>query len=308
MTEPRVVFVTGATATGKSEWALEVARESGAVILNCDSVQVYAGPVIGSNVPSAEEMSLAPHRLYSYVEAPREITAGIYRDDAMKVLREGGWERVLVVGGTGFYFQALERGMFDSPPVDEGLSEAVRRAVAADRSAVWRELRAGDPESAARIPENDTYRLCRAVELLRAGIVLSEMKSKFRPEPFPFPLLKTSVVCERSELRDRIRRRTMLMLERGLIDETRALLERAPATWAPLQAVGYKEAVRFLRENPGRDWLLEEICLRTGQLAKRQGTWFRRDREILPFSTDGGRAAFRESCLRFFDGAGRIAP
>lgn len=310
MSSPRIVFVTGATATGKSEWALEIAREAGAAIVNCDSVQVYRGPVIGSNVPSAEEMSQAPHLLYSYVEPPREMTAGQYREDAFRVFAKEGFERLLVVGGTGFYFQALERGMYDVPPVAEDIGLAVRTEVrtSSGRTALWKELQAGDPETAAKIPEADTYRLCRAVELLRSGVRPSEMKKNFAPEPFPYPLLKTTVVCERTELRDRIRRRTRAMLERGLIDETRGLLEKAPPTWAPLQAVGYKEAVRFLSENESREWLFEEICLRTGQLAKRQETWFKRDREILPFPAGEDRAAFRETCLRFFEGTGRLTP
>lgn len=301
--------MTGATATGKSDFAFSVAREVGGVIVNCDSVQVYRGPEIGSNVPSLEDRAQARHLLYSYVDSPREMTAGEFRRDFFAAMGDlPDRKPVFVVGGTGFYFQALEKGMYDVPEVSAELSRVVREesATEAGRAALWAELQAGDPETAARLAAADHYRICRAVELLRAGVPASSVRQAFRPEPFPFPLLKTGVRLERSVLRSRIARRTDRMMARGLVEETRDLLTRVPSEWAPMRAVGYKETVQALHENLGRDWLAAEISLRTAQLARRQETWFKRDRDIAPFSGEDGLTAFRECCLRFFDAAGRL--
>lgn len=310
MMKPPVVFVTGATATGKSAWALEVAEEAGAVIVNCDSVQVYRGPVIGSNVPGAEDRAKVPHFLYSYVDPPREMTAGDYRRDFMELMEQTPGERVMVVGGTGFYFQALEKGMFDVPDVAAEISEAVRAEweSAGGPETLWRELQVGDSVTANRLQPADGYRICRAVELLRSGVCPSELRASFKPQVFPFPLLKTQIVRDSSILREQIAQRTRRMLENGLIEETRMLLEACPENWAPLQAVGYKETVRFLKGGLSKEWLVDEISLRTAQLAKRQANWFKRDQEALRFDVEQGIASFREACLRFFEGADRLGP
>jgi tRNA dimethylallyltransferase len=96
------------------------------------------------------------------------------------------------------------------------------------------------------------------------------------------------------------------MIQRGILPETQALLDRGLENWAPVGSVGTKECVRALREGLTKDWLQEEISLRTGQLAKRQETWFKRDRDILAFSGDDGASGFREACLRFFDPVGTL--
>lgn len=308
MSGKKVIFVTGATATGKSEWALAVAREVGGVIVNCDSVQVYRGPVIGSNVPSAEDLAAVPHHLYSFVDAPREMTAGEYRREAHDLLKALDAEAIFVVGGTGFYFQALEKGMFELPPVDEALSGAVRAQgeSAQGAAALWAELSSGDPETAARLSPNDSYRIARAVELLRIGVRPSERRASFRPEPFPYPLLKADIRVERADLNRRIHQRTRQMLDRGLLAETAELLQRGLEAWAPLQAVGYKEAVRCLKGELGAEKLADEIALRTTQLARRQENWFKREPEREVFTREAGFPPFRERCLRFLEGADRM--
>lgn len=301
--KPRVIFVTGATATGKSAWALEVAREVDAHIINCDSIQAYEGLEIGSCQPSPQEKSIVSHHLYGYVPPGQELSAGRYQQDFLRLMSSlPNDARILVVGGTGFYFQAIEKGMHDVPVVPAEL-KAQLAAQAKDPAGfleLRRELEAGDPATAQRLPAADLYRLTRAIELLRMGVVPSQQKARFQPEPFPYPLLKTGLLRERDELRRRIRQRTEQMIRQGLVAETREALERAGPDWAPLSAVGYKEACRFLQGSESREWLFDEICLRTAQLAKRQMTWFKRDTEMRSFRGDGDRTAFRDACLRFF--------
>lgn len=149
MNDHRVLFLTGATATGKSEWALRLAEEAGARIVNCDSVQVYRGPAIGSGLPTPADLGRAPHDLYAFVDPPRELTAGDYRDLFFAHLAAHAPARWIVTGGTGFYFQAIERGMFPAPDVPAAVHEAVRTEIASADGAtrLWRELGAGDPST-----------------------------------------------------------------------------------------------------------------------------------------------------------------
>lgn len=307
---PQVVFVAGATASGKSDWALAVAEQRGAIIVNCDSVQVYQGLRIGSGLPSEEDFARADHRLYSYVTPPQEISAGDYRRDFFSLINGlPANAQVLVVGGTGFYFQAIEKGMFEAPGVSVDISEAVRRdleTLGSER--LWQELFRLDEETAHRLAPADSYRIARALELVRAGYIPSQLRKGFEAEPFPFPLLKLRVGRERSELRTRIRTRAKKMLEQGLLGEVADHLDRGLESWAPLASVGYKEAVLALREGRGEDWLLEEICLRTGQLAKRQETWFKRDPEMEVYLGDESFPRFQDRVLRFFDGDGKLRP
>lgn len=300
----RTIFVTGATATGKSAWALEVARRAGAVILNCDSIQVYQRLRVGSSLPTEAEFAEAPHYLYSFVPPGQELDAGAYRERFFAT-----WEglepeaRVLVVGGTGFYFQAVERGMYEVPAVadavHDSLDELYARVDATE--AAWAELCEGDPVEAARLHPSDRYRVRRALELLRSGRLPSAAREAFVPREFPGPLMKTTLRWERPALWERIARRTRGMIAAGLLDETQGLLEEGWADWAPLASVGYKQAVSCLRGELAREALADEIDLRTRQLAKRQETWFKRDPATRAFDGARDEAAFVEACLRFFD-------
>lgn len=308
MSGPRCVFLMGATATGKSEWALRLAVEAKARIFNCDSVQVYSELQIGSGLPSPSERELVPHHLYAYVQPPAEMNAGQFRKDFFQEMASlGPDEKILVVGGTGFYFQAIEKGMFPVPAVPEEISVSVRDEIKAQGpEALWRELHSKDPVTAQRLAPEDSYRIARAVELCRLGVIPSELRESFTPEPFPHPLLKTFLFRDREELRGRIRRRVKGMIEQGLRDEVRVALDRGWREWAPLQSVGYKETVLAIDERRDDSWLLDEICLRTGQLAKRQDTWFKKDSAASVFQRDEDFPEFRDRVLRFWDAAGRL--
>lgn len=308
----RVLFLVGATATGKSEWALRLAEKSDARVVNCDSVQLYHGVRIGSGQPSMEDRARAPHELYDYVEAPLEMTAGTYRRDFFALLEKLPPSRLIVTGGTGFYFQAVEKGLFDVPEVNDRLREELEREAETEEgyARLREELEAGDPECFRKIHASDRYRTLRALGILRAGGRRpSELRREMEEaaEKFPYALVKTGLRREPGELKDRIAQRTGVMLRSGLVEETEGLLSRGLEDWAPLSSVGYKETLSFLREGRSLEWLEAEINLRTGQLAKRQKTWFQRDEEVRWF---GGEdlESFLEHGLRFFGGERILAP
>ncbi len=281
-----VIFVVGATATGKSEWALKLAQEFKGVIINCDSVQLYKKLDIGSAKPSKEEQALVPHYLLDYISPPEEMTAGNYARDffeCMERIPEG--TPVFVVGGTGFYFMAIEKGMYPVTKVSPELKQQVENEIAEVGGAekLHRELTLVDPEYAAKIHLADHYRIGRAIEMIRSqGKSVTQIQKEFEEAraEFPYPLLKLGPSWDREVLRGRIRQRCQIMLDRGLIAEVKQLLDEGLEFWAPMSSVGYKEAVQFLKGELAESELLETLSINTAQLAKRQRTWFQRDKEI----------------------------
>lgn len=300
-----VIFVVGTTASGKSDWALRLAQEFGGVIVNCDSVQVYKKLDIGAAKPTKEEQVLVKHYLLDYVQPPQEMTAGVYsRDfyDCMEKVPPG--VPVFVVGGTGFYFMAIEKGMYPVVPVPAEIQKAVMEELQlpGGPEKLHAELLEKDPEYGAKIHLSDSYRIGRAMELIRSqGKSVTQIQSEFAQSQreFPFPLLKIGPSWDREALKVRINQRTRKMLELGLVQEVQGLLDESLESWAPMSSVGYKEVIAFLKKEISEEELFEEIAKNTRQLAKRQRTWFQRDKDIHWFAGADGFAEARALVEKF---------
>ena len=279
----KCIFVVGPTASGKSAWALEQAEKYQGSIVNIDSIQLYQDLIIGSAAPTSFEKKRVPHLLYNYVVAPTEMTAGGYLRDFHQMIESAPDFPLFIVGGTGFYIQALEKGMFDIEPVPQEIRTAIESELAlAGAEKLFAELKVGDPHSKIHI--NDHFRLVRAVEILRhTGGIPSELNkaNSENKNAFPFEYIKVGFDFEKSLYEIPVRKRTELMIENGIIEETLVLKERGLSDWAPMQSVGYKETVEFLANGKSRDWLAENINRSTMQLIKKQKTWFKRDSAIL---------------------------
>lgn len=311
----RLVFVVGPTACGKTNVAIDACERSAArtvEIINCDSVQFFAGVEIGAAKPTAAQKARACHHLLGHVPVGGEYTAGAFRRDALDVVEQGasrGVRRFFVVGGSGFYVQALEKGMFDVPEVPHVVREQLEAESV--RPGAWQslytELSARDPETARKIDRNDRYRILRALEILRAHSgTLTEIRDSFRSKSAtelpPFKIAKVGLFRPREELRSRVVERTRRMLADGLIEETtelrRRLRELAPGgaldAWAPLRSVGYKEVQDYLDQRLAKNDLENAIVTSTMQLAKRQMTWFKRDPQIRWFNAETEGDAARE--------------
>jgi tRNA dimethylallyltransferase len=280
----KVVFVVGPTAGGKSAAALEAASRAGGSIVNIDSVQFYQGLEIGSAAPTAKEKKQVPHYLYSYIPAPREMTAGKYLDDFYKLLEAPQLKFPLfIVGGTGFYIQALEKGLYDIEPIPENIRIEIEEELA-DKGAevLFAELKLKDPQTQIHI--NDHYRLVRALEIVRTtGKTPSQMKAdqEYKKKQLPFAYIKTGYSFEKEIFLQRVQRRTRQMIKEGLIEETEYFLKHNFSDWSPLSSVGFKETVQFLQEGKTKDWLYENVVQSTMKLIKKQKTWFKRDSSIL---------------------------
>lgn len=280
------IFVVGPTASGKSEWALQQAKRNNGVIFNCDSVQLYQQVQIGAAKPTEEEKKLVPHYLIDIVPPPEEITSAQYRNLFLKELSLiPETTPVFVVGGTGFYFLALEKGLYEIDEPSAELKNQIEKEAAASSGIekLLTEVTTADPDYAAKLHLNDHYRIIRAVEILRSnpGKTISNLViEKKAVKGLEGTIKKVGFRWEAKALEKRIRLRTQRMLQGGLIDETHMLVNKGLENWAPLKSVGYKEVVQYLKGQIPRDQLEEQIVIATRQLAKKQRTWFQRDTEI----------------------------
>ncbi|MBN8538388.1 MAG: tRNA (adenosine(37)-N6)-dimethylallyltransferase MiaA [Deltaproteobacteria bacterium] len=290
----KFIFVMGPTAAGKSSWALRQALKYKAAIINCDSIQVYRDLDIGSSKPTLMEREQVPHYLFDYVSFPQEMTAGQYVRDFFLTLDKIKEDLVFVVGGTGFYFQALEQGMYPVKTLSQEIKEKIHREFQKMTLAeVFLWIQERDPIYAQKISANDSYRLERAFELMVSeNKSMTQIQEDFNQakKKFPYKYLKIGITAEKSELLVSVQKRTQQMLENGLIDEVKNLLEKGYSQWAPMTSVGYKEVVQYLNAHPNMndikkienlEALHQEIVSQTMKLIKKQKTWFKRDKEIM---------------------------
>ncbi len=276
----RLVAIVGATASGKSAIALELAGRLGGEIVNADSRQVYRGADIGTAKPPTEDRRAVPHHLYDIVEPGSEYSLALYLRDAHRAL-EGIWARgtfAWLVGGTGQYTWALlEDWQVPEVPPDPGL-RARLAAVAEEEGApaLHARLVAVDPVAAGRIDQGNVRRVIRALEVYeRTGQPISAWQTKGRPS---FEFLLFGVEVAREVLHARIQGRTRSMFEGGLVEEVRALLAQGVPASAPLtSSIGYADVVRHLAGEISLAQAEELTARATRQLARRQGQWFRRD-------------------------------
>ncbi len=279
-------FVLGPTASGKSEWAMEEAFKNNGVIFNCDSIQLYQEVNIGAAKPSAEDRKKIPHYLLDQIQYPEEITSAGYRKiffNEMAKIPES--VPIYVVGGTGFYFLALEKGLYEIEQPSLELKTQIEKEGSSDLgiSQLLQEVIKADSEYAAKLHLHDRYRIMRAVQILRSNPgkkITKLLAEKKETKGLQGNIKKIGLKWDSSVLEERIRIRTRRMLENGLIDETQDLLKRGFGNWTPLKSVGYREVVQFLKGELPRNRLEEQIVIATRQLAKKQRTWFQRDSDI----------------------------
>ncbi len=281
----QAVFIVGPTASGKSQLALEVAVARGGLpIVNADSLQIYKGLKIGSAMPSREDMKLTPHHLYAYVDKGKKWTAADYVRDVEHFLADNKSQRIaLFCGGSGFYIQALEKGMYEMPEKDAQLDQQVQEFILQKGwVAAYEWLLSKDPSLQRTIHLNDQYRIRRAIEMIMiSGGTPSQLQKKLTPSPLEgIPRIKVALYAEKELLKERVEHRAKKMIEAGFIEEVEELLAQGLSEWPPLKSVGYNEVCQFLRGEIARQDLVPTIAAANVKLIKKQLTWFKRDTEI----------------------------
>jgi tRNA dimethylallyltransferase len=277
----KAVLIAGPTASGKSALALEWAQKAGGVVINTDSMQVYRDMRIITARPTPEEEARVPHRLYGYVDASVNFSAGAWVTDAAKALAEARAERRLPIftGGSGLYFKALTRGLSAVPPIPSEIRDAVRARLERDGvEALHAELARRDPVSAARLKPRDRIRIARALEVMEAtGRSLPDWhRDSLPPLLPPGEFTALFLAPARDQLYARIDARFEAMLTAGALQEVAALAARQLDPLLPaMKAHGVPALIRHLNGEITREQAAEIGRADTRHYAKRQFTWFR---------------------------------
>lgn len=277
--KPRIIAVTGATASGKSALSMELAKHYGAEIVCMDSMQIYRGMDIGTAKPSPVEQQSVPHHMLDIVSPAENYTVADYADQSTAVIKEilQRGKLPLLVGGTGLYLKALMHGMSlgvsRSDPDIRARLEAISDEPGG-RQKLHNMLRQVDEASANKLHPNDLRRVIRAIEVYElTGTPLSQTRQEENSE---FQVLPLAIRMERERLYQRIEKRVDQMLDMGLLDEVKRLVDAGISPEAQsMQGIGYKELVPVLSGLVPLAKAREQIILNTKHYAKRQETWYK---------------------------------
>ena len=297
----RALCLAGPTAAGKTAVALDLARHLRVEIVSVDSANVYRGMDIGTAKPSRDILAAVPHHLIDICDPADAYSAGRFRTDALRTMAgiTARGRIPLLVGGTMLYFRALQRGLSHLPPAD---AQVRARLEARARNEGWAVLHAElarvDPQSAQRIHPNDPQRIQRALEVYElSGRALTEhfppAGNDFRHagsgaegDKLPYQIVKIALIPdERSEIHRRVAQRFAGMMQSGFIEEVITLRARGDLhlELPSMRAVGYRQAWEFLDGRGDLAQMIERAVIATRQLAKRQLTWLRAERDAQRF-------------------------
>ena len=282
MNKKKIIAIVGPTASGKSALALELAKEYGGEIVSCDSMQIYKNMNIGTAQPTVDELALVRHHLIDIAEPTDNFSCEDYVKLASAAIDDITSRGALpiICGGTGLYLDALLRGGNSAPSVDTSEIRAMLCARAENEGidSIYRELTVVDPESAAIIHPNNEKRVIRALEIyLATGRTKSELDRESKSFESPYDATVAYLTFNnRDLLYERIDRRVDIMIEQGLVEEARKLMDAGvfDVNRTAAQAIGYKELFGFLEGREELNFAVETLKRSTRRYAKRQITWF----------------------------------
>lgn len=273
--KPNVIFLVGATASGKTSLSIELAKKFPIEIINADSLQVFRDLDIGTAKPSKEIQSQAPHHMIDILNPDENFTAQDFKKLAeLKVKEIIKRKKIpMFVGGAGFYLKAISNPVVDLPSGTKKIDDPAKAHA---------QLQKKDPAAAKKIHPNDAYRLSRALFLLDQGILPSSVFQTQDSNNSPFDITWLGISWDRKVLRDRIAQRVAKMFEDGIVKETQNILWRYPTSIPRLEkSIGYAECLKVLNQQMTLDEAKNLTTIRTGQYAKRQDTWFRKNPSII---------------------------
>jgi tRNA dimethylallyltransferase len=270
-----VIFLVGATATGKTVASIDLATRFPIEIINADSLQVFRQLDIGTAKPSPEIQAKVPHHLIDILDPDKDFTAKEYKvlaEEKIKEIQARG-KIPMLVGGSGFYLKALSSPTTDLPAGTRSID---------DYTKAYEELVLKDPAAAMKIHSNDHYRISRALFLLDQDILPSRAFEKAPSEGLNFEIVWLGISCERKILRTRIQKRVHHMFDEGLMNETESVARNFPKSQPRLQkTIGYGECLEVINGKLSKNKALELTIIHTQQYAKRQDTWFRKNPDIV---------------------------
>ena len=286
-----VIAVVGPTASGKTAFAVALAKRIGAEIVSADSMQIYKGMDIASAKPTKDETADVPHHLIDFLDPSDKYSVARYIEDATRAIKDivSRGKRVVICGGTGLYVDSLLQNItFEEQPDNEEIRNLLRKRREEEGiEALFNELSSIDPETAASLHINNEGRVLRALETyMLTGEKPSDIRKRSKAVPTPYNSLYFCLEYKnRDILYDRINRRVDIMVENGLVEEAREYFSLCD-DYTSAQAIGHKEIAPYLEGKLSLDEAKDNLKKATRHYAKRQLTWFRRNESAVRLYCD----------------------
>ena len=283
----KVIVIAGPTASGKTSLGVELAKRIGGEVISADSMQIYKDMTIGTAKPTPEETEGIPHYLIDFVSPDERYSVADFKKDAEEkideIIKRG--KAPIIVGGTGLYIDSLVYGI-DYPEIEydeEYRNELMEKAETEEGlKSLYEEASKIDPKAMQIISSNDKKRITRILEIYNAtGKTKTELEAKSREKGPKYDYIVFAIDWDREKLYERINLRVDIMIEQGLVDEVKEVVDKYKKFPTAMQGLGYKEVVEYLEGKITYDEMVEKIKLETRHFAKRQLTWFRKNKDII---------------------------
>lgn len=284
--KPKVIVICGPTASGKTALSIELAKKIDGEIVSADSMQIYKDMDIGSAKPTKEEMEGIKHYLLDFVSPEERYSVADYKKDATiavnEIIEKG--KTPIIVGGTGLYIDSLIYNI-DYPEIefDEEYRKSLeKRAEEEGLQNLYEEAKEIDSKAIENISPNDQKRILRVLELYhQTGKTKTEQEIESRKNEIPYDYHVFALNMDREKLYDRINKRVDIMIEQGLIEEVEGIIKKYRTYPTAMQALGYKEIKEYIIGNITKEQAIETVKQETRRYAKRQLTWFRKNKQTI---------------------------
>lgn len=284
--KPKVIVICGPTASGKTSLSIELAKKVNGEIVSADSMQIYKDMNIGTAKPTKEEMQGIKHYLIDFVSPEERYSVAQYKQDAKKAIREiiSNGKMPIVVGGTGLYVDSLIYEIeYNDIKLDENYRKELEQlAEEQGLEKLYKKALEIDPVAMEKISENDKKRIIRVLEIYKAtGKTKTQQEEESRRKPVEYDYKVFAINWNREVLYERINKRVDIMIGQGLIEEVKNIMQKYKKFPTAMQGLGYKEVVDYLNGVYTEDEMIEKIKMETRRYAKRQLTWFRKNRQTI---------------------------
>ena len=284
--KPNIYVIGGPTASGKSKLAVELAKRINGEIISADSMQIYKDMNIGTAKLTKEEMQGIKHYLLDFVSPEGRYSVANFKTDAKikieEILKKG--KTPIIVGGTGLYIDSMIYGIeFQDEKIDKEYREELNELAEKEGlERLYEEARKIDSEAMKKISINDKKRIIRVLEIYhKTGKTKTEVEKESRKNEIKYNYKMFAITMNREKLYERIEKRVDQMIEQGLIEEVQSILNKYHKFPTAMQGLGYKEVVEYLENKLTKEEMIEKIKKKTRHYAKRQLTWFRKNKETI---------------------------
>ena len=286
MQKEKVIVICGPTASGKTALSIELAKKINGEIISCDSMQIYIDMNIGTAKPTKEEMQGIKHYLLDFVSPDERYSVADFKRDSKKAIKEiiAKGKTPIIVGGTGLYLDSLiyEIEYKDIKFDEEYRKKLEERVNKEGLNELYKEAKKVDPIAIEKISENDKKRILRILEIYNAtGKNKTQQEIESRKQEVEYDYKVYALNWDREKLYDRINRRVDIMIEQGLVEEVKEILNKYKKFPTAMQGLGYKEVVEYLEGKCSKEEMIEKIKMETRRYAKRQLTWFRKNKQTV---------------------------